>query len=380
MRGTLVSALRLLVGVSRVAVALGSIGGIALAVNTAVNMRRIRVPPADPPETNERVAVLVPARDEAERIEPCLRALLGQRGVAGLEILVLDDRSTDGTSDVVRRIAGNDPRVRVVAGKPLPAGWQGRSHACAQLAHAAASASVYVFADADVVLAPHAVAAMVAVLRRHQLGMVCPMPRQLADGFALRLVQPLVHWWWPTTMPARLAERLAHPAAAFVNGVFAADAVAYRHHGGHAAVAGEILEDVELSRKFVREGSRSWVVEGADIASCRMYESWTQARPGYAKSLWRVWRTPTMSAVVIAGFGLVYVLPPLAAVFGSRMGLAGYAAAVAGRAMIARRAGERVWPDSLAHPLSIVVWSWLVVNSWRRQKDGTLSWKDRPVG
>ena len=81
--------------------------------------------------------MLLPARDEAARVGPTLRSLMAQRGVE-LEVVVLDDGSTDGTADVVRRVADDDPRVRLLTGRPLTPGWLGKPHACQQLAEAAA--------------------------------------------------------------------------------------------------------------------------------------------------------------------------------------------------------------------------------------------------
>src|SRR5262249_40088305 len=112
-------------------------GALLAAAGTAHavgNARRLRGPPTDPPPTAERVTVLLPVRDEAHRVGPCLRSLLGQRRLPDLEILVLDDRSTDGTADVVRAVPADDPRVRVLAGDAVPKGWLGKPWACRQLA------------------------------------------------------------------------------------------------------------------------------------------------------------------------------------------------------------------------------------------------------
>jgi Glycosyl transferase family 2 len=371
-----------------VAVAALTRAGTAVAVAGALhawwNARLLRVPPVDPPPVAEPVAVLLPVRDEEHRVEPCLRALLAQTGVRDLRILVLDDGSTDGTADVVRRVAGADPRVQVVEGQPLPAGWWGKPWACAQLAAAATSGddvSVLVFVDADVVLAPHAVAASVALLRWAALDLVSPYPRQVAVSAAERLVQPLLQWSWLTTLPLRVAERSARPSLAAANGqLLVVDAEAYRRAGGHRAVRAEMLEDVALLRAVKAVGGRGGVVDGTALASCRMYAGWPDLRDGYAKSLWSAFGSPAGAAAVAAGLGIVYLLPPLAAVRGSRVGLLGYAAGVAGRAVTARRTGSRVWPDSLAHPASVTVFGWLLATSLRRHRAGTLTARGRPVG
>ena len=133
-----------------------------LTAHTAVNARLLRRPAA-PSTVDSQVSVLLPLRDEADRVEPCLRALLAQQGAPRLEIVALDDGSRDGTADVVRVVAGD--RVRLVAGAPLPPGWLGKPHACHQLAQLA-TGEVLVFVDADVVLSPDAVAAASAFVTR----------------------------------------------------------------------------------------------------------------------------------------------------------------------------------------------------------------------
>jgi hypothetical protein len=358
--------------------------GTALAVagtaHAAWNLRRLRVPPADPPPVAERVAVLLPVRDEAQRVEPCLRSLLCQTGLRDATVTVLDDGSTDGTADVVRRVAGSDPRVRLVTGEPLPDGWWGKPWACAQLADTVPDADVLVFVDADVVLAPRAVASAVALLRWAGLDLVSPYPRQVAGSAAERLVQPLLQWSWLTTLPLRVAERSPRPSLAAANGqLLVVDAGAYRRSGGHRAVRAEMLEDIGLLRAVKRSGGRGTVVDGTALATCRMYDGWADLRDGYAKSLWSAFGSPGGAAAVLGALGVAYVLPPVAALRGSRVGLAGYAAGVAGRVVVGRRVGSRVWPDALAHPVSVGLLGWLTARSVRAHRRGALTVRGRPL-
>lgn len=362
--------------------AAGVLGSSALAVlglaHTLLNLRRLRVPPADPPPVAERVAVLVPARDEAHQIAACVRSVLAQRGVRDLTVTVLDDGSRDGTADVVRREAAADPRVRVLTGEELPAGWWGKTWACAQLADSAPDVDVLVFVDADVVLEAHAVASAVALLRWAALDLVSPYPRQLAESPAERLVQPLLQWSWLTTLPLRAAERSSRGSLAAANGQFlVVDAAAYRRAGGHRAVRGELLEDIALLRAVKRSGGRGTVVDGTHLATCRMYDGWPALRDGYAKSLWSAFGSPAGAVAVSGGLLATYVLPPLAALRGSRVGLMGYVAAVLSRVAVGRRVGSRVWPDALAHPASVTTFVWLLARSLRGHRAGTLAARGR---
>jgi hypothetical protein len=351
----------------------------ALAGHAAVNARLLRVPPSDPPPAGEPVSVLLPLRDEASRVVPCLTAILGQQAVPALEVLVLDDGSSDGTAEVVRRVAAGDPRVRFRAGGPPPAGWLGKPHACAQLAERA-TGSVLVFVDADVVLAPGAVAATVALLRECGLALLSPYPRQRAEGLAERLVQPLLQWSWLTFLPLRLAERSPRPSLAAANGqLLAVDAAAYRAAGGHATVRGQVVEDVALLRGLKRRGYRGGLADGTSLAWCRMYAGWPQLRDGYAKSLHAALGPPPAAAATMTALTVLYVVPALAALRGSRAGLLGYLAGVAGRVVTARRTGGRACPDALAHPLSVAVLGYLTLLSHLRRRRGTLRWKGRVV-
>jgi Glycosyl transferase family 2 len=329
----------------------------------------------------ERVSILLPVRDEAGRVGACLQALLAQVDLADLEIVVLDDGSVDGTADCVRELAAGDRRVHVVSGgsEPPPDGWLGKTWACHRLA-AAASGSVLVFVDADVVLTPDAVTATVSLLRSSGLDLVCPYPRQLAGTVGERLVQPLLQWSWLTTLPLVLAERSPRPSLAAANGQFlAVDFAAYERAGGHAGVRGAVLDDVELLRAVKKSGGRGTVVDGTHIASCRMYEGWAQLEAGYSKSLWAAFGSPAGAAAVTSALSVLYLLPFVAALRGSRAGALGYAAGVTGRALVARRVGGRVWPDSLAHPASVAAFGYLAVQSLRRHRAGTLTWKGRSL-
>jgi hypothetical protein len=346
-----------------------------LTAHTAVNALLLRRLPDAPPPVDEPVAVLLPVRDEAHQVGACLTALLAQRGVPGLSVLVLDDGSGDGTAEVVRGLG-----VQPLAGRPPPPGWLGKPWACRQLADAVpAGVGLLAFVDADVVLAPQALAAAVAVLRGQRFGLLSAYPRLLARSAGERLVQPLLPWSWLTFLPLRAMERSARPSLAAAGGQFLlVDRAAYERAGGHAAVAGRVLEDVELARAVKRTGGRIGLASAHRLAACRMYGSWAALRDGYGKSLWAAF--PGTGAVGVPALLAVAYLGPLAvAPLAPLAGACGYALGVLGRVIAGRSTGGRTVPDALAHPLSVAVFGWLVARSHRLHRLGRLAWKGRAL-
>jgi len=351
---------------------------------TLDNLRRLRAPDPTAVCEPERLAVLLPVRDEAAHVAGCLSALLAAADAwpepDRVRVLVLDDGSTDGTAALLSEYAA-DPRVEVLTGTERPAGWLGKPWACEQLGRAALArgADVLVFVDADVRLAPWALTSSVALLRDSGLDLVCPYPRQVADGVLERLVQPLLQWSWMSTLPLGLAETSPRPSLVAANGqLLVVDAAAYATTGGHAAVAGEVVEDVALLRALKTVGGRGVVTEGSAVAVCRMYDGPRALREGYTKSLWAAFGSPAGAVGVTGLLVLAHVVPAVAAATGSRAGLVGWAASTLSRALVARRTRGRV-ADSVTHPVSVLAFGGLVAESLVAHRRGTLTWKGRPV-
>ncbi|CAB4760298.1 unannotated protein [freshwater metagenome] len=363
--------------------AAGALTAVGVAIHTAINMRFLRSPTFNGSRVKEPVSVLIPARNEAEHIANTVRSILAQEGLAHLEVIVLDDGSTDGTAAIMAAI--DDPHLKLIAGGDgaLPAGWLGKPWACARLAESA-SGSVLVFIDADVILEPEAISGTVQLLREQGFAMVSPYPRQIAVTWLERLVQPLIAWSWSATVPLRLAETSSRPSLSAANGQFIViDTQVYRSLGGHEAVANEVIEDVALMRAVKVFGEQAATVDGSKIASCRMYEATNEVVDGYTKSLWSAFNGPAGSLAVNGLLLTAFVAPAVAMLAGRgktrAIGAVGYAAGVASRALVANRTGERTWPDALAHPVSVTAFCGLNLISWSRHLRGTNTWKGRPV-
>ena len=197
-------------------------------------------------------------------------------------------------------------------------------------------------------------------------------------------MQPLLVWSWATTVPLRVAEDRQWGSMSVANGqLLVFDARAYRDIGGHASVRGDVIEDVALMRLVRQSGLRAVTVDGSTLATCRMYESSSDLLDGYTKSAWRAFGGPVGTVVVNSLLVALYLVPAVAAVTGRgstrAWGALGYLAGVGGRLVVARRTGERVWPDALAHPASISVFVFINALSWWRHANGTTQWKGRSV-
>jgi hypothetical protein len=358
-----------------VVIALSAVAWL-LVVHAVVKSVLLRRPPSSPPAVRERVSVLVPARDEEQRIGRCVTALVAQRLLYDVEVLVLDDQSTDATGRVAAAAGGD--RARVLPGAALPAGWLGKPHACAQLADAA-TGSVLVFVDADVEVAADGVARAVAQLRASGLALVSPYPRQVAGSWLERIVQPLLQWSWLTFLPVRLAERPALSSMTAANGqLLVVDAASYRAAGGHAAIRDRVIDDIALARAFKAAGLRVAVSDGRHLATCRMYDGPRALVDGYAKWMWTAFGSPAGAAVVGAMLVAVYVLPWVLTIWTPWAWVAAAAGPV-GRLVSAARTGARPLGDAIAHPLSVLAFVSIVMVSVARHRAGGLRWKGRAV-
>lgn len=170
---------------------------IALFINLVTSLFSLRrldhfVPAPRSLQAWPLISVLIPARDEAQTIAQCLDSILAQDYPA-MEVLVLDDESTDGTDTIVAALAAADPnqRLRLLRGAPLPRGWLGKCHACVQLA-GAARGDYLLFTDADTVHGPRSLANALAAAEQRHVGLISALPRQQALSLAEQVMMPLL--------------------------------------------------------------------------------------------------------------------------------------------------------------------------------------------
>ncbi len=298
------------------------------AALTLGNLLLFRAPPrrdaALPPPA---VSLLIPARDEAARIEAAVRHALASTAV-DLEVIVLDDGSTDGTAAIVRRLSEEDRRVRLATAPPLPPGWCGKQHACHVLASLARH-DLLAWIDADVRLEPDALSRMAAFLRRTGAGLVSGFPRQETVTLAEQLVVPQIHAVLLGYLPIALMRRSLSPGfGAGCGQLFLARRDAYDAAGGHAAIRASLHDGVTLPRAFRAAGFMTDLCDASALATCRMYRSAPEVWRGFGKNATEgmakpvaivVWTTLLLGGHVLPG--LLWVLWMLNAVDASPLSL-----------------------------------------------------------
>ena len=320
------------------------------AVIGAINLRLVRDPQGRVPE-GTLVSILIPARNEAANIADCLNHALGQTGVA-VEVVVMDDGSTDGTAEIVRGLAARDARLRLIAAPALPEGWSGKMHACARLAEAA-KGTHFLFIDADVRLDPHAAAALAGHAAAHRLALVSGVPRQRMLTWGEGVTVPMINLLLIGYLPGGGRAFTKHPGlAAGCGQMMLFERRAYEAVGGHGAVRTTLHDGLKLTRRLRAEGHRTEIVLGANVARCRMYADFGEAWRGFLKNAREGMATPIglpVWTVVLAGAHLwpFFLLPAWQAAMALAMGFAL-------RMAITKRTGEPSW-TILLHPVAVAV-------------------------
>ncbi|MBN2114062.1 MAG: glycosyltransferase [Acidimicrobiia bacterium] len=329
------------------------------------------------------VSLLVPARNEEGIIGGCLRSLLAQ-DYPNLEVLVLDDGSSDGTVAEVRQVAG--PRVRVLTGAPLPPGWTGKNWACHQLSQAA-QGELLCFVDSDTTLARGTVSAAVGMMEEEGAGLVSLVPRARRGSVGGSVLLPMVPHAMFALFPMALVHRPTHPGIAVAFGPFLLLVrEAYDAAGGHAARAHSIVDDVELSRAVKAAGYPVRLANGSDLVETRWYESLGDIWRGFSKNAYGgVGYNPWMAAVVVLGLMPVLLLP----FFRLGLGIVGgdipaavlwqVALLLANRLLTSHLGRDPLW-STLFHPVMVAFWG--LALAWSAMLSAThrsVVWRDREV-
>ncbi len=274
---------------------------------------------ASVPDHPALVSVIVPARDEARNIERCARSILAFAWPA-LDVIVVDDRSEDGTGRIARALAAHDSRLRVISGAPVPDGWFGKQWACAQGA-AVARGSTLIFTDADTAHTPDLIPRSMTAMRSRALGFFTVAGHQEYGTFWERVVMPQVFYMLATRYGgAGAVNRSRHARDKIANGQFLCfTRAAYDAVGGHEAVRTKAAEDLALAQRAFTLGVKCEVALAPDQLSTRMYTSLAEIVNGWTKNIYTAAADTLpqgpvprlLLPILLAILPLMHLVPPL---------------------------------------------------------------------
>ena len=323
-----------------------------------------------------RVSIVIPARNEERGVEDAVLSQLAQ-DYPDFEVLVVEDRSTDGTREILDRLAREHPRLRVLPGEEPPTGWLGKPHALYQGA-AEATGSILLFADADVRYERDTVKEAVALMDEDRVDFLALLPGFDMEGFWENVLMPYL----PITFFFGLGllantDRYRWIAAGGGAGNLVRR-TAYDAVGGHAAIRDSVIDDVRLAMTVKRRGFRCRIARADDRVRVRMYRGFREIFDGFTKNA---------SFVFGGAFGLVFLLAtaltvtsalsPVVALGAAAIGIpiapgdvrlaaAALVLALLLRAVLAAFLRWPQWP-SWTQPLMAAVWGAIIVRSLHRR-------------
>jgi len=333
------------------------------------------VAPEPPPGGWPGLSVIVAARDEARGAERAVRSLLGQ-DYPELTVVAIDDRSSDGTAEILDRLAAESARLAVRHLRRLPEGWLGKNHACAQGAEVGASRWI-LFTDGDVVFAPSALRRAVAYAESRHLGHLAALPRLLAPGV---LEKAFVATFAAHANVGFRTWELRDPGTAGFVGIGAFNLVRrdeYRRVGGHERVRFEAIDDAKLGMVLRRSGVRQGAIRAGALVSVRWNHGFLATWRGLLKNAFAAteYRWPLALGAAL-GLGVAALGPLAAAVAGGGAarvaGIGGLVLSTATVGAAVRRIGGGSGAEALLAPvaapaLGLAVLASAALATWRGQ-------------
>lgn len=272
------------------------------------------------PASLPRVSLVVAARNEEANIERCLSSLLAQ-DYSDLQIIAVDDRSTDATPSILQKLSDQHPRLRVLTVQSLRDGWFGKNNAMREGVEVA-TGDWLCFTDADCrFTSPRTVTVAVREALSEDVDFLSVTPMLETETFWERVIQPVcgivLIWWF-------LPERVNNPEkrTAYANGAFMLmRRSCYEAIGGHEAVKTEVNEDIRMARRTKRLGLKLRVVENDDLYRTRMYSTPSEAWRGWSRIFYGCFQTPKR-LIRVASLHLIYSLIPWISLLVAIVGLA----------------------------------------------------------
>ncbi|MBK0377906.1 glycosyltransferase [Mucilaginibacter segetis] len=325
----------------------------------------------------DKVSVLIPARNESDNILSLLNSIIRQ-DYTNYEVIILDDNSEDNTYEICAAFAADHRQFKVIKGKSLAGGWLGKNYACHQLAQHA-TGNYYLFLDADETVKNGLINSAVHRMYLNKLCLLSLFTNQQMHSFGEKLTVPLMHYILLNLLPLRLVFLSKNAAFAAASGQFMMfEANCYREYQWHQLARAKVVEDVEIMKlvKAARLNGEALLANG--MISCRMYKSYSEAVAGFGKNFLAAFNyniTGFLIYLTLLVGGPMVIIMTLNLNFILMM--TGLIALT--RIMISFAAGQSVIQNILLHPLQMVSLLIIGFTSIQKKLTKTTVWKGRKV-
>jgi len=284
-----------------------------IAITNSILMKKLERFPKS--SLKPKVSVLIPARNEEKSIEKCVTSLINQ-DYENLEIIVLNDNSSDKTSKILSKIKSD--KIKVMEGKPLPEGWLGKSWACHQLSEMA-EGDFLLFTDADTEYRPVTISCAVNAMIKEKTDLISAVNHNQVKTLGEKITVPFVTYSIFTILPLVVGYLLKR-SQAFVSGngkfmLFRKDF--YKKIGGHQAIKEHIVEDVALARITKKHNGKWRMFDATNLITSRMYYDFSEALEGFTKNYFSLFDYRILLTIFIWIWMGIITFQPLVIMFSS---------------------------------------------------------------
>ena len=330
-----------------------------------------------------KISVLIPARNEEKKIKKCVVSILKQ-SYADFEIIVLDDSSKDRTYDIIRELAGRNKNLKIVKGKELPPGWNGKNWACHQLS-LLAKGDWILFTDADTIHGSNSISTALAAAQETKSVFVSLIPGLITKTWSEKLILPVIHFAFLVLVPFKLINYHKDSRLSFGIGPFMLIRKDfYFNFGGHESLRLEIVDDMALARTVKEYKGKITILDGTDILDVKFYDNFLEIWKGLSKNVYEaIGGAVHILAGVLLGCYFLFIFPYLS-LWGAIESNHSYSIPLIQvitlsliKIVLALRFRTNVL-YSLLHPLTIIFTLLIMLNSFRLSVfKKKIEWKER---
>lgn len=327
------------------------------------------------------VSILVPARNEEKNIKKIIDSVKKQN-YPNYELIILNDNSIDNTYNLAKNAIQSIQKAKIINGTELPVGWLGKNWACKQLADES-KGEILIFTDADNFFDEIAISKTVNILNRYNLDMFSVFPQQITSSFWEKLIIPIIDLIIYSGLILKTTLLIPFSAFSAANGQWiAVRRKSYFEIGGHQAVKNHIVEDVALSRVFKQNKMRILTGAGTGVVFGKMYSSFSEIWHGLSKNVFGLTNFKTFPFfVILLVFSLASVVPYIS-IFTYEyfyFSLILISLNILWRSLLAINFKHNLILSILFHPISMIIFVIIGLNSFYQSKFGVLNWKGRKI-